>query len=265
MGKSIGVVSLKGGVGKTSTVVSMGMALAEQGKKVLLVDGNLSAPNLGMHFKILEPKKGIHNVLRRETNASKAIHKLGSIDVIPGHMFDNKKVSPLKMKDRIGNLKRKYDYVIYDSSPALNNETLAVMMASDEIFVVTTPDHPTLGTTIKSAKEAKKRGVPINGLILNKSYGKNFEISPEDVEYTSEIPVVAKIPHDKNVPKALSNFESTVEHKPNSEASKEYKKLASSISGEEYTGRKGLKDLLRKIRPQRQDVNRDVLYESVFS
>lgn len=263
MGKSIGILSLKGGVGKTSTVVALGASLARQGKKVLLVDGNLSSPNLGMHFKIIEPKKSLHHVLKREANPSQAIHRLGNLDVIPASLFYSKKISPLKIKDRINHLKKKYDYVIYDSSPSLNNETLGVMLASDELFVVTTPDHVTLGTTIKSANSAKKRGTPIKGLIINKAYNKNFEVSPEDIEYTSEIPVVAKIPHDKSVPKALSKFTSSVEHKPNSEASKEYQKLASALTGEKHKGR-GLSDLFRKVRPKRQDVNRDVLYESVF-
>ena len=43
MGKIIGVLSLKGGVGKTSSVVALGDAMADFGKKVLLVDGNLRA------------------------------------------------------------------------------------------------------------------------------------------------------------------------------------------------------------------------------
>ena len=43
-----------------------------------------------------------------------------------------------------------------DSSPALNDETLAVMLASDEIFIVTTPDYPTLSMTLKSIKDARQ-------------------------------------------------------------------------------------------------------------
>ena len=55
MGKTIGIVSLKGGVGKTTTVVSLGAALAEIGKKVLLIDGNLYSPTLGLHLNIIDP------------------------------------------------------------------------------------------------------------------------------------------------------------------------------------------------------------------
>ena len=59
MGKTIGVISLKGGVGKTTAVVALGSALADFGKKVLLVDGNFSAPNLGLHLDLFDTEKTI--------------------------------------------------------------------------------------------------------------------------------------------------------------------------------------------------------------
>ena len=76
MGKSIGILSLKGGVGKTSVVVALGDALAHLGKKVLLIDGNLSAPNLGMHLNIIDPDVTLQDVLSREKNLNDSIHRL---------------------------------------------------------------------------------------------------------------------------------------------------------------------------------------------
>ena len=262
MGKSVGVVSLKGGVGKTSVVVALGKAIAKKGKKVLLVDGNLSAPNLGMHFKIINPEKSIHNVLARESHAKDAIHNLEDIDVIPGSIFTKKQVNPLKLKDRMSYLKRKYDYVIYDSSPSLGEETLGVMLASDGIVVVTTPDHPTLSTTIKAVNLAKRRGISIHGVVINKFHGKKFEIPLESVEDVLEVPVVAVIPHDVKVLEALSEFIPSVDYKPNSKASKEYMKLAGSFVGEEK--KKGFWKRIFSIKPKRTEINRLVLYKSFF-
>ena len=51
------MISLKGGVGKTTAVVSLGSAIADFGKKVLLVDGNFSAPNLGLHLNLFDTEK----------------------------------------------------------------------------------------------------------------------------------------------------------------------------------------------------------------
>lgn len=263
MGVVIGIFSLKGGVGKTTTVVSLGAAIASFGKKVLLIDGNISSPNLGLHLEIVEPEVSLQDVLERKANPLQAIHKLANFDVLPASIFDNLKVNPFLLKEKIKNLKRNYDYIIIDSSPSLDNETLGAMMASDEILVVTTPDHPTLSTTLKAIKLARQRGTPISGLILNKVHNRNFEISPEHIETTLEIPIMAVIPHDIDFLKALSNFKPSIEFSPHSEASDEFKKLAATLIGEKYEPIR-LRHFLRWMNPKKQDVNRTIFYERVF-
>jgi len=263
MTKVIGIVSLKGGVGKTSVVSALGAAIAGFDKRVLLIDANLSAPNLGMHLNLLDPEHGLHSVLARKIRPSEAVYRWGNFDVLPAKLFERHIVNPLKLKDRIKILKRNYDVVLIDSSPALNDETLAVLLAADEIFVVTTPDFPTLSITMKAIKSARQKGTPIQGLILNKVYNKNFELSLDDVENTSEVPVMAVIPHDVNILKALSEFVPSTIHKPKSEGSEEFKKLAAIILGEKYNSL-GVKRFFRWVSPKKQDINRMIFYERVF-
>ena len=262
MGKVIGVLSVKGGVGKTSSVVSIGAALAEMGKKVLLVDGNFSAPNLGLHLDIIETKKTIHNVLLDEIDINEAIHEVYNMDVIPASIFQNYQIDPLKLKNKLKSLKKNYDVILIDSSPSLDRETLAVMAASDELLVVSTPDYSTLSMTLKSVNLAKKRGTPIIGIILNKVHNKKFELSLEDIEKTSEVPVMAVIPHDLNVLKSQSNFLPSINTKPHSSGSKEYKKLAHTLVGERF--RNGRRFLSFRVSPKRQEINRAIFYETVF-
>ena len=121
MGKILGILSLKGGVGKTSSVVSIGSCLSDLGKKVLLVDCNYSAPNLGMHLKIIDPKWTIHHVLKKKVHISEAIQKLEKFDLISASMFKEKLENPLMLGYHLGSLKNKYDFIILDSSPALND------------------------------------------------------------------------------------------------------------------------------------------------
>ena len=90
----IGVLSLKGGVGKTSVVSALGSAIAGFNKKVLLIDGNLSAPNLGLHLGLVDPKKTLNHVLNRESNVSDAIHEVDGLDVIPSSLFNRTIVNP---------------------------------------------------------------------------------------------------------------------------------------------------------------------------
>ena len=165
MGKAIGIVSLKGGVGKTTTAVSLGYAMANLGKKVLVVDANFSAPNLGLHLNVVNPTITLQEVLERKAHLHEAIQTVGNIDILPCAIFGKFDINPLKLKEVLALVKKKYDYILIDSSPALNNETVAAMVASDEIIVVTTSDVPTLSMTIKAISLAKKRGTPVLGLI----------------------------------------------------------------------------------------------------
>ncbi len=263
MGKTIGVFSLKGGVGKTSAVAALGHAMSHFGKKVLLIDANFSAPNLGLHFNIVEPKSTLHELLDRKAHIKDAIYQLDHFDILPARVFSEKDVAYFKLKNKISYLRKKYDYILIDSAPSFNEESLAPLLASDEILIVTTPDHPTLSTTLKSIKRAEQRGIKINGLILNKVHGKRFELSVGDIEESTDIPVMAVIPYDKKVIEALSKFRSSTHHKPKSKSSQEYKKLAAVLIGEKYRPKK-LKERLKRITPSKQEINRTIFYESVF-
>ncbi len=263
MTRVIGVISLKGGVGKTSVVASLGSALSEMGKRVLLVDGNLSSPCLGLHFNVVEPEKTLHHVLESSSHAKDAIYECNGFDLMPASIFQKKEVNPLKLKNILSSLKKNYDVVLIDSSPSLDEEALSVILASDEILAVTTPDHPTLSATIKALKLSQQRGTKVLGLILNKVHGKDFEVSFDDVENTLDFPILALIPYDLNILKSLSLMESYISHKPNAKGSVEYKKLASLLVGERY-GKKSLLELFKKLTPSRQEINREIFYQRIF-
>ncbi|MFW5847253.1 MAG: AAA family ATPase [Nanoarchaeota archaeon] len=265
--KIISIVSLKGGVGKTTSVISLGVAMSNLGKRVLLVDGNFSAPNLGLHLKVLDPDVTIQHVLDRKANINDAIYRCGNFDLIPASVFYKAAKNPLKLKDKLKYLKRRYDVILIDSSPSLNNETLASILSADEIVVVATPDYPTLSVSIKAIKTAKQRGIPISGLILNKVHDKDFEISEQDIEETLEIPIMAKIPHDLNILKAVSEFIPSGISRPNSKSSLEFKMLASNLIGEKFSPSifQRLFTLGGILGPKRQDVNREIYYQSMFN
>ena len=106
MGKTIGVISLKGGVGKTSVVTALGAAISEFGKKVLLIDGNLSSPSLGLHLNIVEPKVTLHHVLNRTAQPKDAIYEHGNIHVMPSSIFEKVEINPLALRDKIKELRK---------------------------------------------------------------------------------------------------------------------------------------------------------------
>ncbi|MCH7567931.1 MAG: MinD/ParA family protein [Nanoarchaeota archaeon] len=261
MGKTIGLISIKGGVGKTTLSVALAVDLANNyGKKVLLIDTNYSAPNLGIHMDIISPRKTIHDVLSG-SKLSAAIHEKYGVDVIPGDFLYKREFSPLKLKAKLNHVKKKYDFIILDASPSLNDEVLSTILASDKLFVVTTADYPTLSCSMKAAKLARQRSRPIDGIILNRLKGR-YEVSLEEIQESTGIPVVARVKDDKIV--AMSLFEripATLFAK-NTAFSKEINKLSAALVGEKE--RRPLLDKLLFIDLRKEEVNREVLRENFY-
>jgi len=259
MGKIIGIISIKGGVGKTSVVSALGAAIANEfDKKVLLIDANFSSPNLALHLGLVNPEITLHHILNNRADANEAIYETEhGFHIMPGALV-YKKINPIKLKDKIKHLRDYYDIILIDSSPTLNEEILATMLASDELFVVTTPDHVTLSTTLRAVKLAKQRKTPIKGLILNKVHNKNFELSLEEIKEAADCNVLAVLPYELNILKALSKNTPSTLHKQ-SESTFEYIKLAGALIGEDYKDPRfkfKLKRLFGKI--PKQEINRTI-------
>ena len=256
--KVIGIISLKGGVGKTSSVANLGAALAGFGKKVLVVDANFSAPNLGLHLGLPNPEITLHDVLLNRASINEAIYEHGSgFHLIPG-AYISKKVNPFGLKDKIRHLKDYYDIILIDSSPNLNDEMLSAMMASDMLLVVTSPDYPTLSATLRAVRLAKQKNTPISGLILNRVRNKRFELSIQDIEEAAEVPVISVLPEDIKIPESIANTKPVTLHKPKSASAVEYKKLAASLIGEKYDDPRlwpRIKSIFKKDIPK-ENINR---------
>lgn len=264
MSKAIGIIAVKGGVGKTTVSASLASDLANHHKKnVLLVDGNYSAPNLGLHMDIVNPDRTIHHVLENKARISSATHNKFGVDVVPGSYVFEKSLNFLKLKNKLNGVKGNYDFTILDSSPSLNEEILSVMLASDNIFVVSTPDYPTLSCTLKAARLAKQRGAPISGIILNKVRNSFYELSLKEVEKATGIPVVAKIPDDKNVLRSLFTRIPVSVYNKKTSFSREINRLNSVLTNSEEK-----RSFVRQILGfnfRKEEINRELLKESFYN
>jgi septum site-determining protein MinD len=261
-GKIIGIISLKGGVGKTTTTANLSAILSKDfKKKVLAVDANFTAPNLGLHLGIVDAKHTLHDVLLNKSKLNEAIHQHeAGFHVIPG-AFVSRKVNPFRLKQELTNLKNFYDVILLDSSPNLNEEVLATMIASDELLVVTSPDYPTLSTTLRAIRLAKQKKTPITGLIINKTRNKKFELRLNEIEETAGVPVLSVIPDDIRVLEALAATNPVSLHHATTNATIEMKKLAASLVGEEYKDPRmwsRVKELFRRDESQ-DHINRQTL------
>jgi septum site-determining protein MinD len=263
MAKTIGIIAIKGGVGKTSVSASLASDLANRHKrKVLLIDANYSAPNLGLHMDIVEPAKTIHDVLSGRAQIEHAIHNRYGVDVVPGSFVYTKEINHMKLKARINEIKDKYDFVVIDSSPSMNDEILSAINAADNLFVVTTPDYPTLSCSLKAAKLAKDNGTPISGIIINKIRNPRYELELEEIENAVGIPVVARIKDDAEHVKALFTRIPASIYNKNSIFAKEIAKLSDAIAGEKTKVPFWKKLFFNKF--GKEETNRQILRESFY-
>ena len=244
--KIVGVIALKGGVGKTTVVANLGAALSDHyKKKVLIVDANFSTPHLGLHVGLVNPEHNLHPVLSDEYSIYEAIyqHELG-FHIIPGKLAPSR-VNSLALREKLEPLREIYDVILVDSSPSLDNEMAATMDASDELIVVSSPDYPTLSSTLHAVNLAKKQNTDIRGIILNKVRKKKFELGSKDIAEASEVKVLASLPDSIKVLSATAKMIPVVIDSPKEDISHAYKKLAGSIIGEVYK-KSGIKKIKKK-------------------
>lgn len=201
MSNIIAFVSIKGGVGKTTLALETASVLANRlDKKVLLVDANFSAPNIGLYLDLTN-ETTLHDCLNG-TLPHNAIYEAHGIDVIPANLDFHDEYDPFKLSKILNKYKSRYDYIILDSSP--NYEELKpVIAAANRIFLVTSPDNVTLTTTLKAAELARENNTPVEGIIINKIRSPKHEFNIHEVEMISNIPVMAKILDHKKMARSI--------------------------------------------------------------
>jgi septum site-determining protein MinD len=233
--RKILVCSAKGGVAKTTTAINISSALNNLGKDVILVDCNLTTPNIGLYYGIAKINKTIHDFMNKKGNINKAIHLHKSgLKIIPGSISVHslKKVRPEFLKQKINNLDS--DFVIMDSSAGLGRESLAALEACDEVLVLVNPELPSVADALKLIKIAEDLKKEIIGVVVCRKRGK-LEMKMDAIEdLLDNKPIIGVIPEDEHVKKALVREESVFSLYPNSHAGKAYNKLAHHLTGEFY-------------------------------
>ena len=249
----IGIVSGKGGVGKTVATVNLGLAFLELGKDVTIVDADMTASNLGIQlgFYPLQPFT-LQSVLSSEVQLQNAIYLHPSgLRIIPSSVAVDKLVKSSRIKDVT---KKLHGLVIIDSPAGLDAEALAVLHACDDVLVITNPEYPAVTDAVKVIKHAREMGKNVLGIVVNRHRGKKHELRPAEIEIMAETPVIGVIREDKDVRKSIF-FKVPVMHaKPNCRASRDFRKLAHTVMGMEYREPSALSRLFTKKRQRKVEI-----------
>lgn len=153
--KVIALINQKGGVGKTTTTVNLGIGLAMQGKKVLLVDADAQA-NVTMSLGYYRPEDipiTLPNIVqdiidKTPFDAEKCIlHHNEGVDLLPSTIeLSGYEAEIIKTKNResvlktyIDKVQKNYDYVLIDCMPSLGMFPINAMAAADSVIIPTQP------------------------------------------------------------------------------------------------------------------------------
>jgi len=245
MTRIIGVMSGKGGVGKTTLVSNLGVSLAQAGKKVAIIDANLSGANLGLHFGLISYPTSVHDVMRGTTEMTDAMYKHPSgVDIIPASLsIEDLDVEPRNIRQQILEHMGDKDYVLIDCATGLDRETLKAMEMVDDVLLVTHPELPTISDALRTKTVAKKYDKNIIGIVLNRD-SKSDELKKENIAAFFDLPVIGVIPEDHVIRKSIEAKNPITLENPKHKISQEINSIAHKMMGKQYTKKQSLMDIV---------------------
>ena len=205
--KVIALTNQKGGVGKTTTAVNLGVSLVQQGKKVLLIDADAQA-NLTMALGYNRPddipitlSTVMQNIIDDKTlDASQGIiHHREGVDLLPSNIelsgFEVRLINAMSrervLKTYVNEVKKNYDYVLIDCMPSLGMITINALAAADSVIIPTQPHYLSakgLELLLRSVSRVKRQINPklrIDG-ICNNSYPANHHQRPVRARHAAD-------------------------------------------------------------------------------
>ncbi len=232
--KIVGVVSGKGGVGKTTFVSNMGMALTEMAADITVVDADLSTSNLGLQLGLYQFPVGLQDALngRMDVNNTIYTHPSG-LKIIPSSIslgYLSQSISPYRLKSLLSGLD---GVVMIDSPPGLGKDVSLVLKACDDVIVITNPEITAVTDAFKVIEVSRELGNEPSGIVINRSRGKH-ELRPEEIEDMCGVKVVGIIPEDDMMRRSVFERVPLVKFRPYSHASIAFRKLAADMLGIDY-------------------------------
>lgn len=245
MGKVISVANQKGGVGKTTTTVNLGTILAKRGKKVLLIDadpqGNATS-GLGVEKEV---EASTYDILVNDTQMDEAMQDtmIKNLKVCPSNMnlagAEVELVSMMsreqRLKEKLDEIKEKFDYILIDCPPSLGLVTLNSFTASDSVLIPVQCEYFALEglgqllNTINLVKKHLNKNIQIEGALLT-MYDARTNLSNQVVKevkkYFDNKVYKTVIPRNVRLSEAPSYGMPITEYDYRSKGAKSYTKFA---------------------------------------
>lgn len=259
MARIIASVNQKGGVGKTTVTINLGIGLANAGKKVLLIDfdpqGSLTdcmgfpEPD-EMETTIAKVLMNSINDVHTEDNYGILQHTEG-VDVIPSNIelsglevtLVNVMCRELVLKNYLERIKPYYDYILIDCMPSLGILTVNVLAAADSVIIPVKAEKPSarglqqLLRTIGKVRKNMNPGLAIEGIVPNMvdtrtNYNKDVVSLITDA-YGSAIRIFDSIPQSIRMAETAAEGTSIFSYDKDGKAAKAYESLIWEVIADE--------------------------------
>ena len=236
MARFIGVVSGKGGVGKTTVVSNFAYALSRLGRSVITVDCNVTTPHLSDYIPDFNMHTTINDVIKGNANIFSALHYNQGIYVVPAsrNLDDLVGLDISNLPNVLQHLNNTDNIIILDSAPGLGKEALSVLKSCNEILFVTTPQRPAVNDILRCIKVSEKLGINNIGIILNMHKKKGYNLQKKEIENITGVKVIGTIPYEEKIAQSVSEKKPLVKFWPNTTASDEIMKIAANFLGVPY-------------------------------
>jgi septum site-determining protein MinD len=236
MAKIYAILSGKGGVGKTTTAINLGTTLNHLGESVIIVDANLTTPNIGIHLGAPIVPVTLNHVLNGAAEVEDAIyeHESGT-KIMPASLSlkETEKINYKKLIDVSKKLKKISDHVIMDAAAGLGEEAKSAINAADEIIIVTNPEMTAVTDALKTIKLAEEMNKKVLGVIITRYQGKKVDMPISNIRDMLEVPILGIIPEDSAIKESHVMKNSVIYTHPRSNAARTYFNTSRRILGED--------------------------------
>lgn len=247
--KILAIINQKGGVGKSTTAVNLAAALGAAGKEVLLVDldpqGNATS---GYGIDKRDIGQCVYNVLLGETPVEDVIlAKVGKgVDVLPSTIslagaeveLVNEMARENRLKNALGSLRGRYDYILIDCPPSLGLLTINALVAADKLLIPIQCEFYALeGVTklldsMKRVKSVLNPSLDIYGIVLT-MYDSRTNLSKQVVDevrsFFGDTVFKTLIPRTVKLSEAPSYGQPIIEYAPENKGTEAYNELAQEV------------------------------------
>ena len=241
MSRIIVITSGKGGVGKTTCTANLGMALAQQGRQVAVIDADFGLRNLdlllGLENRIVYTAV---EVLSGECRLEQAIvrdKRQPRLSLLPAAQNRLKEaVTPQQMQELIDMLIPKYEYILIDSPAGIEQGFQNAIAPAQEALIITTPEISAVRDADRVIGLLEAHNVKNIHLIVNRIKPQMVQademMSVQDVEEILAIPLMGIIPDDEKVIVSTNRGEPLVLTENPSQAGLEFNNIARRLDGE---------------------------------